>query len=735
MSQASLVRRGALVVVAVAVIVLLLSDTYRPILLGGPGIAQGALIAAIALGVLLTYRGSGVVNLANAVIATYVAYTYAVLRGQGDLFLPPLPNPLAPIEGVVHWFQEDDTFDLPDWPTFISFGPNMQFWPALILSLVFCVILGLILHFLVFRPLRTAPPLAKVVTSVGVLLYLQAVLIRRFATTPVGVKPIPFVDKTIVDFGITRLTQEQLFVALFVIATAFGLWFLFGRTQFGLATRAAAENERGSVVLGYSPDRLAGINWVMSTLVTGLLGIFVASINATVDPFIIPALIVPALTAALVGGFRSFGLTTLAAFLLGMHAPVITTLGIRADWYPKAGSSAIPGIETVIPLIIIGIVLFTRGNALPGRGATESGRLPFAPTPAWRELFITGPLAILLALIGMLFVLTPQYRDGLTNTLIGVIICLSVVVVTGYVGQISLAPMTFAGIAAFAVAQMSLDWGWPFPLPILTAALVATVVGVLLALPALRIRGVNLAIVTLAVGLAADRALFANEDVNGGLQRAVVDTPDMLRQAKSSTWTVLGFLTAGDGKQPNPMTGLFCLIFAALLCYLVANLRRSNTGRHFLSVRSNERAAASSGINVSGTKALAFAVSAFIAGVAGAVIAYRSGSATPQRFTYQQSLAFFAFAYLGGLSRVSGAIAGGLIAGGGLVFVFLKEALSVPEEFTLLLGGLAVILTAIINPEGIAGGLKHQAELIRGRFGRSGSAAEVAVAAESEVSK
>ncbi len=711
----TIIRRGAFAAAVLAAAVTLISDTYRPILLGGAGIAQGALIAAIALGVLLTYRGSGVVNLANAVIATYVAFTYAVLRADGDLFLPPLPNPLAPIEGVVHWFQDDNSFDLPDWPTTISFGPNMQFWPALLLSLLFCVILGLILHYLIFRPLRTAPPLAKVVASVGVLLYLQAVLVRRFATTPRGVNPMPFVDKTSVDLGVTTLTQEQLFVALFVIATAGGLWFLFSRTQFGLATRAAAENEQGSIVLGYSPDRLAGINWVMSTLVTGLLGIFVASINATVDPFIIPALIVPALTAALVGGFRSFGLTTLAAFLLGMQAPVITALGVREDWYPKAGATAIPGIETVIPLLIIGIVLFNRGNPLPGRGATESGRLPSAPTPARRELFVTGPVTIALALIAMLFVFTPSYRDGLTNTLIGIIVCLSVVVVTGYVGQISLAPMTFAGISAFAVAQLSDDWGWPFPVPILAGALVATVVGVLLALPALRIRGVNLAIVTLAVALAADRALFANEDVNGGLERAIVATPEVLQQTKTSTWTVLGFLTAGDGKQPNPMTGLFCLFFAALLCYLVANLRRSNTGRHFLSVRSNERAAASSGINVAGTKTLAFAISAFIAGVAGAVIAYRAGNAVQQRFNYQQSLAFFAFAYLGGLSRVSGAVAGGLIVGGGLVFTFLQDALAVPEEFTLLLGGLALIVTAILNPEGIAGGLQQNLDRIRRR--------------------
>ncbi len=712
---ATLARRAAIGVALVALCVVLLSSTYRPIFLSGAGIAQGALIAAIALGVALTYRGSGVVNLANAVIATYAAFIYAVLRAEGDLFLPPLPNPLAPVEGIVHWFQDDNSLDLPDIPTRISFGPNMQFWPALLLSLLFCVILGLALHFLVFRPLRTAPPLAKVVASVGVLLYLQAVLIRRFATSPVGVKPMPFVDKTVVDLGPTSLTQEQLFVALFVIATAGALWFLFARTQFGLATKAAAENERGSIVLGYSPDMLAGANWVLSTVVTGLLGIFVASINATVDVAIIPALIVPALTAALVGGFTSFGMITFTAFLLGMQAPVITALGVRESWYPKAGVTAIPGVETVIPLLIIVIVLFTSGNALPGRGAIESGRLPAAPTAGRQSLGIVGPVVIALTAIALLFWLTPGYRDGLTNTLIGIIVCLSVVVITGYVGQISLAPLAFAGIAAFAVAELSTDRGWPFPLPILAGALMATIVGVVVALPALRIRGVNLAIVTLAFALALDRAVFANEDVNGGLERAIVDTPDVITQTKTSTWTILGFLTAGDGKQPNPITGLFCLIFAALLCYLVANLRRSNTGRHFLSVRSNERAAASSGVNVAATKTLAFAVAAFIAGVAGAVIAYRSGNAVQQRFEYRQSLAFFAFAYLGGLARVSGAIAGGLIVSGGVVFTIMQDALSVPEEFTLLLGGLAVIVTAILNPEGITGGIHDRVTALRRR--------------------
>jgi branched-chain amino acid transport system permease protein len=166
-------------------------------------------------------------------------------------------------------------------------------------------------------------------------------------------------------------------------------------------------------------------------------------------------------------------------------------------------------------------------------------------------------------------------------------------------------------------------------------------------------------------------------------------------------------LKVGDGKQPSVTTAIFCLIAVVVLCYLVANLRRSTTGRQMLAMRSNERAAAAAGVNVSGTKALAFAISAFIAGVGGAVIAYRSGTATADKFDYTKSLVFFAFAYLGGISSVSGAIAGGFLVAGGLVFTFLQQSLGVPSEFTLMLGGLGLIVTAILNPEGIAGGLRR----------------------------
>ena len=237
-------------------------------------------------------------------------------------------------------------------------------------------------------------------------------------------------------------------------------------------------------------------------------------------------------------------------------------------------------------------------------------------------------------------------------------------------------------------------------------------------------RGVNLAIVTLAFAVAMDRAVFNNGSVFNSITGAVVDAPKLIVEPRPAQYEILGVL-AGDGKQPNPMTTVFCLIVAVVLCYAVANLRRSATGRRMLATRSNERAAAAAGVNVAGTKVLAFAVSSFIAGVGGAVIAYKSGNATPDRFVFTQSLTFLAFAYLGGISSVSGAIAGGFLVPGGLVFTFLQSVVGIdPGEFTLILGGLGLIIAAIHNPEGISGGFRDTHDAGRRRRGASPSATD-----------
>jgi branched-chain amino acid transport system permease protein len=684
---------AATIGVAAAAAVLAQADTTRALLLG---LGTGALVAAIALAVVLTYRGSGVVNFASAATAMYAAYVYDGLRRDGTLFLPPLPNPLALVEGLVH-FAGGDGFTVPHWPTDVSFGSGLDFWPALVVTLAVSAVMGALFHLLVFRPLRHAPPLAKVVASVGLLIVLQAVVVLRFGGTPRPVQPI--LDKTPVDLPRdTTIPQDQLLLAGLVIVLAVALWALFRFTRFGLATRAAAENEKGAVTLGFSPDFLAGTNWVLSTLLAGLLGVLVATVNGSIDPATIALLIVPALAAALLGNFTSFGVATAAGLGIAMSQSLIQYLGTK-DWFPHSGGGPLPGVKESLPLLVIVVALFLRGRSLPSRGTIGAGRLPFSPRPTGVPTKAGAAVAVCFA--GLLF-LGPDWRLGITNTLIGVIICLSLVVLTGFVGQISLAQMALAGIAGFTLSKLTTDFGVPFPIGPLIGAAVAVVFGLVAAIPALRVRGVNLAVVTLAAAVAIESFVFKNPSWSGGDQGARVPPPRFLGLEFGPNDS--GSL---DGKLPNPWFGVFCLFIAVLLALLVVNLRRSATGRRMLAVRANERAAAGAGVSVMGTKLLAFGLAAFIAGLGGALSGYRFGSVTPLFFGAVASITFLAFAYVGGISSVSGAVIGGCIVAGGIGFTALDQWFGVGPEYTLLIGGLGLVITAVLNPEGISGALGH----------------------------
>ena len=176
-----------------------------------------------------------------------------------------------------------------------------------------------------------------------------------------------------------------------------------------------------------------------------------------------------------------------------------------------------PGIGELLPFIVIVLVLFLRGDALPTRGAIISGRLPFAPTPGRLSLRVVGPITIAVTFVTLLLLATPNGRLGITNTLVGVVISLSFVVLTGFVGQISLAQLVLAGVSGFFLSKLAEEQNVPFPIAPLLAALGATLVGLLVAIPALRVRGVNLAIVTFAFAVAMQEFMFKNPTINGGL--------------------------------------------------------------------------------------------------------------------------------------------------------------------------------------------------------------------------
>ena len=223
----------------------LLTRDMRLQFITGASLTQGALIAAIALGVVLTYAVLASSTSPPARRRCTRRTSTPTSRVNGRLFIPPLPNPLVLIEAVAHHLDKKSTLTVPHWPTYIDFGGRLTLVSALLVSLVFGVVFGLALHFLVFRPLRKAPPLAKVVASVGVLLLLQAIVVRRFGTSAQATQLGNGVAKQVkFPFGITMNT-EALTVIIIVIVFTVLLWALFRYARFGLRHRAAGREREG----------------------------------------------------------------------------------------------------------------------------------------------------------------------------------------------------------------------------------------------------------------------------------------------------------------------------------------------------------------------------------------------------------------------------------------------------------------------------------------------------------
>ena len=464
------------------------------------------------------------------------------------------------------------------------------------------------------------------------------------------------------------------------------LWAVYRFTTFGIATRAVAESERGASLLGLSPDLIGAANWALGCMLAAFAGVMIAPLT-TLDISPLTLLILPALAAALVGRFSSFGITAAVALLIGM----IQSLLVRY-WTQ-------PGVIEAVPFVIVIVTMIAGGKLIPARGTLSLARLPLAPASRFR--LVPALVATAIVVLG-LALLDGTYQSAISTSLVTVIIALSAVVVTGFVGQISLMQMAFAGIGGFMVSKLGVNAGIPFPWPIILAALTAVPVGVLLGLPAVRVRGINLAVVTLGAAVAVSAVVFQNAKWTGGVNGSQVPSPE-----------IFGFSL--DPVSHAVRFGIFALIVTTLMIAAVINLRRSPFGRRMLAVRSNERAAAVNGINVTATKLQAFALSAFIAGIGGGVLAYQLGAIAFERFSPMASITLLAIAYIGGIATVGGAIAAGVIVNGGVLYVLLSNIEGL-ASWWVVISGAALLLTAVTQPDGIAVAMGQQARWVKDRL-------------------
>ncbi|HEX7134514.1 MAG TPA: ABC transporter permease, partial [Iamia sp.] len=629
------------------------------------GLGMGAAYAALAMGLVVIHKGTGTINFAQGAMAVYGAYVYDEIRKTGRLVLP---------------VGELDVGD--------------GFVTALILGLATAALLGLAVHLLVFRRLRAAPPLAKVVASVGLMIALQALVVLRFDGDARAVAPI--LPNEVVRWGSLSFSRDRLYLTAIVVLLGVALWAYFRFTRIGLATRAASENERAASLSGFSPELLAGGAWVLSSTFTGLVAILAAP-STSLNPTNYTLFVIPALAVALLARLDSLAVACLGGLLLGAGQSEISLL-VSRPWWPEW---ATVGVADALPFVLIVIALFAFGGSLPDRGAVQAIALP----PVFRSrnrpwVVAGGTVAGLAALV----VTSGSYRFGLISSMIFALIALSWVVLTGLVGQISLAQAGIAGAAGFVLSKVTTDAGIPFPLSLLVASACATVLGVAVGVPALRIRGAQLAVVTLAGAVALERFVFRNP---------YFSPPEGNPISSPSLFGIDLSVRRGDDLIRLPF-GVMVLVVLVLAALAVGNLTRSDTGRMFLAVRSNERAAAAAGIDVAATKLTAFAIASFLAGVGGCLIGYSRGQLSADSFTIFVGVSLLAWAYLGGITSVSGALIAGVAAPLGISYVVLDRNVHLGRYYVLI-SGIALIATAVQNPNGIVGRSRASREAMAAR--------------------
>ncbi len=417
--------------------------------------------------------------------------------------------------------------------------------------------------------------------------------------------------------------------------------------------------------------------------------------------------IVPALAAAVVGRFHSLGWAIAAGLGIGALESLSVYLNGVHPGFPA-------GAGQLIPLVLVLAVLAVRGQTMPSRGTLVQVTLGRAPRPHWRLATAVVGTAVGISAI---YLFTGNDRAALYSSMITAVITLSLVVVTGYTGQISLAQLTFAGVSAYILSTFATSWGIPFPIAPLLSALVAAAAGVVIGIPALRVRGLMLGVVTLTFAAGVEAIWFNNNSVDGGASGLAIPTPRLFGMD----------LGIGSGKDfPRPAFGIMCLVVLVLVALGISWLRTSRLGSAMLAVRADERSAAAAGINVVRVKLIGFAIAAFIAGLGGSLLAYQLGNVTFQDFDAYLGLVTFSVVVVAGITSVSGGILAGIISAGGILVALISSGIGAGgvDNWYGIVAGIGVILTVIFNPDGVVGPthLFLEQRRVRGLLARPGGA-------------
>ncbi len=614
------------------------------------GLQAASIYAIAASGLVVTYTTSGIFNFAHGAVGMLAAFVYWELR-----FNHEVPVPIA----------------------------------LIVVLLVLGPLLGLLIDRLIMRGLATASTITKIVVSVGLL----------FAFIQLGALIWPqdesyrtrrFFEGESVRIGDVNVTYHSLIVFAMAVVVAGALYLLLNRTRLGVAMRAVVDNRDLSRLNGIDPDRTSGMAWAIGCSLAALAGVLISPI-LQLDVVLLTLLVINAYAAALVGRLRSLPLTFLGALILGLvesyAAYFVVKVADKTGLLADLGGFVDDLITTgAIPILMLFVVLVVIPQDRASLETVRSRNV--IPTPTLTQTIVGGGILVAAAFVATLIV--PEDKLFELGKGVGLaIVMLSLVPLIGYAGQISLAQLAFAGVGAVVMYELGSDGN---PLGLVLAVVIAGSVGALVALPALRLKGLYLALVTLSFAILFEK-------------RILTEFPDFIT---GSTNVARVPRLAGFGSD----TANFVLLAAAFagVAILVAALRRGPFGRRLQALKDSPAACATLGLDLTATKLQVFALSAAIAGLGGALFAgWKStiGGVNQNDFSLLNGplagLPVVLLAVIGGITSVAGAILGGLLLTG---MPMVGQSFPALRDIMYLLPGIAGISLAR-NPDGAVAQIKE----------------------------
>lgn len=604
------------------------------------GLVVGLLSALLAIGLVLVYRANRIINFAQgslgAVAATLASQLFQVYR---------VPYVIAVLTGLAAG-----------------------------------VAASLLMEFLVIRRFAKAPRLILTVATIGVAQLLTIIelipnVLNRGADRDVFRTKLKSPLDVQFEFGAVRFTDDHLIVVVAVPLILAGLVLFLRRTRYGVAARATAENADRARLLGCSVKRVGLVVWG----VAGGLSALTAILRAPILGFQLgaaqgPGLLLRALAAAVIGRMESLPITVAAAVLL--------TMGEQTIFFSFGRVGPAEGF--LLGVIVLGLLVQRErlGRVDPGssswRAVQEVRPVPreLATVPEVRSSqWVLRGLAVLVAAI-LPFVLSASNTNLASVILIYSMVGISLVVLTGWSGNVSLGHWAIVGVGGLVGAKLAtLDPPLDFFLVLMAASLIGAAVSVVIGLPALRIRGLFLGVTTLAFAVVSFSWFFQFESLitNAAIRRPVL----------FGLWDI-------TAERDFYFVSLAGLLFALLVA---RNLRRSRFGRNLIAMRDNEVHAQAFGMRLVRGKLGAFAISGFLAALAGVLFAYNQQTLRHDNFVPETSLVIFSMVVIGGMGSLAGAFLGAAYVG--VIQFYL------PAELQLFATGFGLLILLLVFPGGL----------------------------------